>query len=146
MIERSGSNSGRRIFFSGVNFECWLRFWYVFHPGVTAVACKSSSYFAKSTGGRLQLNTHAPYVCGFAWWGDVTWCLIVKVHHFSGYSKMCSKKSSQQTETWLRQMKMAAWIGKWHCRSIQFWKRNALQGRAVSGFEGLHQGGSHHLW
>ena len=31
---------GRRIFFSRVNFLCWLLFWYPFHPCVTAVARK----------------------------------------------------------------------------------------------------------
>ena len=40
-----GSNpcrSSGRIFFSGVNFLCWLLFWYPFYPCVTAVACKRS--------------------------------------------------------------------------------------------------------
>ena len=32
--------SGWRIFFSGVNFLCWLLFLYPFHPRVTAVARK----------------------------------------------------------------------------------------------------------
>ena len=27
---------------------------------------KDPSHSAKSAGGRLQLNTHAPYICGFA--------------------------------------------------------------------------------
>ena len=41
----AGSNpcgSGGRIFFSGVNFLCWLLFLYPFHPRVTAVARKRS--------------------------------------------------------------------------------------------------------
>ena len=52
--------SGRRIFFSRVNFVCWLLFgvrstlvlpqWHVKDPG----------HSAKSTGGRLHLNTHTP--------------------------------------------------------------------------------------
>ena len=40
----AGSNpcwSGGRIFFSRVNFLCWLLFRYPFHPRVTAVACKT---------------------------------------------------------------------------------------------------------
>ena len=39
----AGSNpcrSGGRIFFSRVNFLCWLIFWYPFHPRVTAVVRK----------------------------------------------------------------------------------------------------------
>ena len=35
-------------------------------PHVTAVACKDPGHSAKSAGGRLQLNTHALYVCGSA--------------------------------------------------------------------------------
>ena len=40
---------------------------------------KDPGHFAKSAGGRLQLNTHAPYVCGFAW-SDVIWCMLYSVH------------------------------------------------------------------
>ena len=39
----AGSNPcrrGGRIFFSRVNFVCWLLFWYLFHPQVTAVGRK----------------------------------------------------------------------------------------------------------
>ena len=39
----AGSNpcwSSGRIFFSRVNFLCWLLFWYPFHPRAIAVACK----------------------------------------------------------------------------------------------------------
>ena len=31
---------------------------------------------AKSAGGRLQLNTHTPYVCGFAWSDMVHGCMV----------------------------------------------------------------------
>ena len=46
----AGSNpcrSGGRIFFSKVNFLCWLLFWYLFHPHVTAVTCKRSRSFCQ---------------------------------------------------------------------------------------------------
>ena len=52
--------SGGNIFFSRVNFACWLLFgvhstpvlpqWHIIDPG----------HSAKSAGGRLHLNTHAP--------------------------------------------------------------------------------------
>ena len=45
---------------------CADLFRYPFHPRVTAVARKDPGHSAKSAGGRLQVNTHAPYVCGFA--------------------------------------------------------------------------------
>ena len=46
----------------GSTFCAVLLFRYLFRPRVTAVACKRSSRSAKSAGGRLQLNTQAPYV------------------------------------------------------------------------------------
>ena len=69
------------FFFSRVNFLCRLLFRYPFHPRVTAVArkrprspqqhVKDRGHSAKSAGGRLQLNTHASYVCGLH---EVTRC------------------------------------------------------------------------
>ena len=64
----------REIFFSRVNFLCWLSFLYPFHPRVTGV--KDHGHSAKSAGGRLQLNTHTPYVCGFAWSDMVHGCMV----------------------------------------------------------------------
>ena len=70
----TGSNpcrSSGRIFFSGVNFLCWLLFWYLFHPHVTAVACKrSQSFYPKC---RWQVT--AIYICGYM--HEVTWCMVV---------------------------------------------------------------------
>ena len=76
----AGSNpcrSGGRILFSRVNFLCWLLFRYPFRPRVTAV--KDPGHSAKSAGGWVQLNTHAPYIytCGFAWSDAVHWCMLV---------------------------------------------------------------------
>ena len=68
----SPGRSGGRIFFSRVNCLCWLLFRYLFHPRVTAVARHS----AKSVCGRLQLNTHTPYLCGFEWSDNVNWCMV----------------------------------------------------------------------
>ena len=45
-----GSNpcrSGGRIFFSRVDFVCWLLFWYLFHPRVTTEARKRSRSFCQ---------------------------------------------------------------------------------------------------
>ena len=72
----AGSNPcrrGGRVFFSRVNFLCWLLFRYPFHPRVTAVALKDPGHSAKSAGGRLQLNTRT--LCGFEWSQTVTWCI-----------------------------------------------------------------------
>ena len=37
---------------------------------------RSAGHSAKSAGGRLQLNTHAPYGCGFAWSDMVHGCMV----------------------------------------------------------------------
>ena len=49
------------------------QFWYPFHFCVTAVARHS----VKIADGRLQLNTCAYYLCGFAQSDTVNWCTIV---------------------------------------------------------------------
>ena len=59
----SPCRSGGRIFFSRVNFVCWLLFRYPFHPRVTAVARKWPRSVCEKVHGRLQ--PHAPYLCGF---------------------------------------------------------------------------------
>ena len=69
--------SGRRIFFSMVNCLCWLLFQYLFHPHVTMAACKITRPSAKSAGGRLQLNKHVHYICGFEWSDAINWCMVV---------------------------------------------------------------------
>ena len=52
--------SGESIVFSRINFLCWL-IWCPFRPHVTAVAHKiPRSFFSKSAGGRLHINTHTP--------------------------------------------------------------------------------------
>ena len=58
----AGSNpcrSGGRIFFSRVNFLCWLLFWYPFHPRVTAVAHKRSRSFCQKC--RWQVTAKHAY-------------------------------------------------------------------------------------
>ena len=55
--------SGRRIFFSRVNFLCWLLFRYPFHPGVSAVARKRSRSFRQKC--RWQVTAKQTDLCGF---------------------------------------------------------------------------------
>ena len=54
----SGSSPGGIIFFTRVNFLCWLLFRYLFHPRVTESHVKDLSHSAKSVDGGLQLDTH----------------------------------------------------------------------------------------
>ena len=51
--------SGGRIFFSRVNFLCWLLFWYPFHPRVTAVARKRPRSFRQKC--RWQVTAKHAY-------------------------------------------------------------------------------------
>ena len=58
----AGSNpcrSGGRIFFSRVNFLCWLLFQYPFHPHVTTVACKRPQSFCQKC--RWQVTAKHAY-------------------------------------------------------------------------------------
>ena len=58
----AGSNpcrSGGRIFFSGVDFLCWLSFRYPFHPRVTAVARKRPRSFCQKC--RWQVTAKNAY-------------------------------------------------------------------------------------
>ena len=75
----AGSNpcrSGGRIFFSRVDSLCWLLFRYPFHPRVTTVARKRSRSFCQKCRWQVTLNTHTPYVCGFAWSDMVHGCMV----------------------------------------------------------------------
>ena len=59
----AGSNPGRnggRIFFSRVNFVCWLLFGVRSTPVLPQRHVKDPDHSAKSAGGRLHLNTHTP--------------------------------------------------------------------------------------
>ena len=52
--------SGERIFFSRVNFVCWLLFGVCSSPLLLLWHIKYPGYSAKSAGGRLHLNMHTP--------------------------------------------------------------------------------------
>ena len=73
-----GSNpcwSGGRIFFSRVNFLCWLLFRYPFHPRVTAVARKRPRSFCQKRRWQVTAKTciHLAYVALH----EVTRCMVV---------------------------------------------------------------------
>ena len=69
MIERSRVRispcwNGGRIFFSGVDFRCWLLFRYPFHSRVTTVARKKSRSFCQKCRWQVTAKTriHLTYV------------------------------------------------------------------------------------
>ena len=75
----AGSNpcwSGGIIFFSRVNFLCWLLFRYPFHPRVTAVARKRPRSFCQKRWWQVtakQAYTLRIHVALH----EVTWCMVV---------------------------------------------------------------------
>ena len=85
----TGSNpwrSGARIFFSRVNFLCWLLFWYPFHPRVTAVAHKRSQSFSQKC--RWQVTAKHTYTLSM--WLCMKW----QGAWLYGVHKMCRDGSS----------------------------------------------------
>ena len=80
-------------------------------PHVTVVACKDPGHSAKSAGGRLQLNTHAPYVCGSAWSDMVHGCMVYAERaKMAAASCGTSHASAVSTPLW--------WIKKMHCKKL----------------------------
>ena len=70
----AGSNpcwSGGRIFFSRVNFLCWLLFRYPFHPRVTTVARKRSRSFCQKR--RWQVTAKHAYTLRMCMWLYMKW-------------------------------------------------------------------------
>ena len=68
----AGSNpcrSGGRIFFSRVNFLCWLLFRYPFHPRVTAAARKRSRSFCP----KCRWQVTAKYTYTLRMWLCMKW-------------------------------------------------------------------------
>ena len=107
----AGSNPCRsdgRIFFSSVNFLCWLLFRYPFYPRVTTVASKRSRSFCQ----KCRLQVTAKHACTLRMWLCLKWhgawlygvhrtcaetaavscgtshaSAVSRLHHFGGYSK-----------------------------------------------------------
>ena len=77
VTDSSPHRSNRRIFFSRVNFQCWLSFWLPFHPHVTTASCKRPQSFCQKCRWQVTVNAHAPYVCGLEWSDTVKWCMVV---------------------------------------------------------------------
>ena len=88
----SPGRSGGRIFFSGVNFLCWLLFRYPFHPRVTAVARKRSRSFCQKC--RWQVTAKHTYTLPMWLW--MKWhCKLV--HGWMVYTELAPR---QQHFTW----------------------------------------------
>ena len=90
-----GSSPGRRggrIFFSRVNFLCWLLFRYQFHPSVTAVARKRPRSFCQKC--RWQVTAKDAYTLPMWLW--MKWhCKLV--HGWMAYKEPAPKR---QHFTW----------------------------------------------
>ena len=126
--------NGRRMFFSRVNFMCWLLFWYLFCLCVTAVACKKSQSFYQ----RRRCQVTAKHACTLHMWHCRKWhgAWLYGVHRtcaetaavscstshvstvstslfFGGYSKMHHKKPVTYAESHVSPMSLLE-SGKQH--------------------------------
>ena len=98
--------SGGRIFFSGVNFVCWLLFgvhstlvllqWHIKDPG----------HSAKSAGGRSHLNTHTPLTLSKSEWAEYA-AVQAECGALSGNELTCN--SSGNTQSQLSQLAEPLW-------------------------------------
>ena len=79
VTDLSPCRSSGRIFFSRVNFLCWLLFRYLFHPRVTAVARKRSQSFCQ----KCRWQVTAKHACTLhmwlcmKWWSDTVYVYMV---------------------------------------------------------------------
>ena len=117
----AGSNPcrrGGRIFFSRVDFLCWLLFQYPFHPRVTTVARKRSRSFCQKCRWHVTAKhayTLRMWLC-MKWHGAWLYTVYTEraemaaiscgtshasavVHHFGGYSKTRYKKLVTHVES-----------------------------------------------
>ena len=60
VVSSNPCRSDRRIFFSTVNFVCWLFFCVCSTPVLPLWHIKDPGHSVKSAGGSLHLNTHTP--------------------------------------------------------------------------------------
>ena len=90
----SPGRSGGRIFFSRVNFLCWLLFGYPFQPRVTAVARKRSRSFCQKC--RWQVTTKPTYTLPMWFW--MKWhCKLV--HGWMMYTELAAEQQQQQPKS-----------------------------------------------
>ena len=93
--------SGKRIFFSRVNFVCWLLFGVHFTPMLPQSHIKDPGHSAKSAYGRLHLNTHTPLT--HLSWSGLTIPLSRQSGNLSGNKLTCNLSGN----TWLQSSQLA---------------------------------------
>ena len=85
--------SGGRMFFSRVNFVCWLLFSVHSTPTLPQWHVKDPSHSAKSAGGRLHLNTHTP----LTQWSQSGQTMPLCRHSVETYQETSSHETRQGT-------------------------------------------------
>ena len=93
VVSSNPSRSGRRFFFSRVNFVCWLSFGVSSTPLLLQWHVKDPSHSAKSAGGRLHLNMHTPLTQRS--WSGLT--MLLSRHSAGIYQEMSSHATHQGT-------------------------------------------------
>ena len=98
----SPGRSGGRIFFSRVSFLCWLLFWYLFRPRVTAVARNRSRSFCQKC--RWQVTTKHTYTLPMWLW--MKWhCKLV--HGWVVYTELAPRRQQFHVAPVMQQPKRA---------------------------------------
>ena len=85
--------SGGRIFFSSVNFVCWLLFGVCSTPLLPQWHIKDPGHSAKSAGGRLHLNSHTH----LTQWIQSGLIMLLSRHSVGTYQETSSHTSCQGT-------------------------------------------------
>ena len=85
--------SGGRIFFSQVNFVCWLLFGVRSTPLLPQWHIKDPCHSAKSAGDRLHINTHTP----LAQWSQSGLTMLLSRHSVGTYPETSSHATCQGT-------------------------------------------------
>ena len=106
------SSSGRRIFFSRVDFVCWLLSGVRFTSMLPQWHIKDPGHSAKSAGGWLHLNTHTPLIQRS--WSGLTMPLCR--HSVGTYPERSSHATGQGTLSHSRLCSLS------HCRLTLAWR------------------------
>ena len=94
----SPGRSGRKVFFSRVNFLCWLLFGILSTPVLTVI--KNPGHFAKSASGCLQLYTQCMRL--YMKWCDMVYSCVVYTEHTKMAAVLSGTSHVWTTETVLQ--------------------------------------------
>ena len=93
VVNSNPGRSGRRLFFSRVNFVCWLLFGVRSTPVLLQWHIKDPGHSGQSAGGRLHLNLHTP----LTQWSRSELTMPLCRHSVETYQELSSHATHQGT-------------------------------------------------